>query len=101
MTDKEYIRYELSKAMPNSPETTTVRIKASSEAGQSHWVNIPVDAYRRMITAACTSEESQLQALYEKLCGMSMDVMLVHGAEVTQGLALAIKEIHVLLPEES
>jgi hypothetical protein len=45
------------------------------------------------------AENARLQALYKRLCDMHMDTLLLHGSQVAQGLALAIKEVHALLPD--
>lgn len=50
MTDDEYIRRELSKARPTSPNDT-VCIKARSDAGESRWITLSREAYERMINA--------------------------------------------------
>lgn len=101
MTDPDHIRRELTKAMPIGAQATHVHVKARCGERQSNWVAIPVDAFRRVVATACTPEPNELRALYANLCAMHMDVVLTHGAQVGQGLALAIKEIHALLPEES
>ena len=44
--------------------------------------------------------ETRLHDLYKRLCDMHMEMVLTHGAQVGQGLAVAIKEIRTLLPEE-
>jgi hypothetical protein len=45
--------------------------------------------------------QAELQGLYKKLCDAHMGTVLQHGAQVGQGLALAIKEVHSRLDEES
>lgn len=42
---------------------------------------------------------SQLKQVYERLIGMHMDTLLTHGAQVAQGLALAIVTIAQMYPE--
>lgn len=41
-----------------------------------------------------------LRQVYDRLLGMHMDTLLVHGAQVAQGLALAITTIHKMAPDE-
>lgn len=101
MTDDEYIAYELNKAAPEQPGDV-VRIKATVDnGGDSRWTSIPADRYPAVVAAASGAEAPALRALYMKLCDMHMDAVLTHGAQVGQGLAMAIKEVHDLLPEEA
>lgn len=65
------------------------------------WNTTPERAENLMEHVEIGAQEDALQGLYKKLCGMHMDTVLMHGAQVGQGLALAIKEVHALLPEES
>lgn len=46
------------------------------------------------------AREHTLQTLYKKLCDAHMGMVLTHGAQVGQGLAAAIKEVHALLSEK-
>ena len=50
--------------------------------------------------ASETLTQDALVRLYKRLCDMHMDTVLTHGAQVGQGLALAIKEVHQLLPAD-
>jgi hypothetical protein len=100
MTDAndEHIARELTKAVPLEPGDT-VSIKARGTRGESKWVNIPTDRYAAVYLAACTPEASTLRTLYAKLLDMHTDALLLHGGQVSQGVALAIKEVHNLLPK--
>jgi hypothetical protein len=44
--------------------------------------------------------DDKISSLYKRLCDMHMGVMLTHGGQVAAGLALAIKEVHDLLPKD-
>jgi hypothetical protein len=44
-------------------------------------------------------KHEMLLTAYQRLLDLHMDALLTHGPQVAQGLALAIGEIHSMLPE--
>lgn len=46
------------------------------------------------------AKEDALADFYQQLCHMHTDVLLTHGGQVAQGLALAIREAVKLIPED-
>lgn len=46
------------------------------------------------------AKEDALADFYQQLLHLHTDVLLKHGGQVAQGLALAVKEIQKLIPED-
>lgn len=46
------------------------------------------------------AKEDALADFYQQLCHLHTDVLLKHGGQVAQGLAIAVVEIQKLIPEE-
>lgn len=44
--------------------------------------------------------EDALADFYQQLCHLHTDVLLKHGGQVAQGLAIAVKAVQELIPEE-